>query len=102
MTIESVIRDKIERQFRPTFYEVENESHKHKVPLGSETHFRILVVSDYFKDLSRVDRARKIHELLSLELAGGVHALSQRSFTPAEWAALSDSQKIMISPKCLG
>ena len=102
MKIENAIRQKIESSCSPEYFELENESHKHSVPVGSETHFRLLIVSDFFKNMSRVDRARKVHELLSLELKGGVHALSERMFTLEEWAGLSDQQKLMISPSCLG
>ncbi len=102
MKFENSIRDKIEQYFHPTYFELENESHKHKVPAGSETHFRLLVVSDFFKEMTRVERARKAHEILADELSSGVHALSERFFTLDEWGRLDDAQKLMISPKCLG
>ena len=102
MKIEAAIKEKIETQIDPVYFEIENESHKHHVPAGSESHFRLLIVADFFKDLSRVERARKIHELLKLELASGVHALSERMFTVDEWSKLNDQQKLMISPQCLG
>ena len=100
--IENAIRKKIEQVFVPEYFDLENESHHHNVPTNSETHFRVLIVAKCFENMSRVQRARSIHELLKDELANGVHALTQRMFTPAEWAQLSDQQKLMISPQCLG
>lgn len=102
MKIETAIRSKIQSRFAPEYFELENESHKHSGGPNRETHFRALIVSDFFKDMSRVDRARHMHELLADELNAGVHALSQRMFTLGEWATLSDEQKLMISPSCLG
>ncbi len=102
MKFENSIREKIERVIQPDYFELENESRNHSVPPNSETHFRILLVAQFFEDMSRVERARKMHELLSEELSGGVHALSERMFTPAEWDKLRDAQKLMISPLCLG
>jgi stress-induced morphogen len=102
MKIENSIREKIERLIQPHYFELENESRKHSVPPNSETHFRILLVASFFENMSRVERARTMHELLSDELSGGVHALSERMFTPSEWQKLSDQQKLMISPLCLG
>ena len=102
MKFENSIRAKVKEAFAPDYFELENESHRHNVPAGSETHFRLLIVSDYFKSMSRVDRARKVHQQLAEELKSGVHALSERIFTSEEWDKLPDQQKLMISPKCLG
>ncbi len=102
MKIESSIRQKIESEFTPDYYELENESHKHSGGPNRETHFRTLIVSDFFKGKSRVERARIVHDLLANELSSGIHALSQRMFTLGEWTKLSDDQKLMISPSCLG
>ncbi len=101
MKIENTIRKKLEDKFQPTYLELENESHKHHVPPGSESHFRLLLVSDFFKGKSRVERARIVHSLLAEELSGGVHALSERFFSSEEWSNLNDQQKLMISPNCL-
>jgi BolA protein len=44
----------------------------------------VKVVSDAFKGKSRVDRHRAINNLLELELANGVHALSIDAKAPGE------------------
>ena len=61
--IEALVRANL----NPLHLALENESSQHSVPLGSETHFKILVVSEIFQNISRVDRQRKIHELLNEE-----------------------------------
>ena len=99
--IEEKIHAKLTARFQPTVMEVANESHTHNVPKDSETHFRVLVVSAQFANLSRVARSRLIHETLADELKNGVHALSHRSYTPDEWAKLGESIE-MVSPPCLG
>jgi len=50
----------------------------------SETHFKVLVVSEAFDGMNRVARQRKVNETLRDELAGGVHALTMRTLTPSE------------------
>ena len=65
---------------------VENESHKHAVAPGSETHFKIVVISSSFEDVSRIARHRRIMDALTNELAGPVHALAISAKTPAQWA----------------
>jgi len=101
MKFEKSIREKIEKSLQPEYYELENESSKHSVPPGSETHFRLLVVSEKFSGLSRIDRQRQINALLAEEMSGGVHALSQRALTPQEWEKTKDEFP-MVSPQCRG
>jgi BolA protein len=40
-TVEQRIRNKIQNTFSPPYFEVVNESFKHNVPKGSETHFKV-------------------------------------------------------------
>ncbi len=77
---------------------VENESHKHHVPPGSETHFKIAIASAAFEGLSLVERHRQIHALLSHELSHGVHALTLKTMTAGEWDA--EGESTFKSPPC--
>ena len=99
--IEASLRENIETAFNPEYYELENESHMHSVPVNSETHFRLLVVSDAFEGKSRIDRSRMINDLMKTEMARGLHALSQRAMTPTEWDKIKDTF-VMVSPECRG
>ena len=83
----------------PTHLEVVNESHMHSVKPGSETHFKVVVVSPAFDALSLLARHRRINELLKSELASGLHALSIHAFSPAQWAANTIDT---ASPACRG
>jgi BolA family transcriptional regulator, general stress-responsive regulator len=88
--------------FSPIYFELENESHKHAAQLGGESHFRLLVVSSSFDGVSRIDRSRKVHQVLDQALKEGLHALALRCFSEGEWQALSAEQKSSLaSPKCL-
>ncbi|KTD23595.1 regulator of penicillin binding proteins and beta lactamase transcription (morphogene) [Legionella lansingensis] len=77
---------------------VENESSKHHVPLGSETHFKVLVVSDAFKGMTMINRHRKINSLLDDELKTGLHALTLHLYTPEEWQQRNGTTQ--KSPSC--
>lgn len=99
MDTKSRIRQKLEDNLAPELLEVMNESSQHNVPAGSETHFRLLIVTPKFRDLSRLRRHRRIHELLADELAQGVHALTFDAWTPEEWAAKGQAS---TSPACRG
>lgn len=99
--IENQIRQKLEEQFSPLHMELVNESSMHNVPQGSETHFKLLIVSQAFEGLGRVQRQQKIYSLLKEEMGEIIHALSQRVLTPQEWKTLGGNVSIS-SPQCLG
>lgn len=100
MTMQETITDKLHRNLEPHHLEVRNESHMHNVPPGSESHFRLLVVSGQFEGRSRIERHRAIHRLLADELAEGLHALAVDAFTPGEWERRG--RQAGVSPSCHG
>lgn len=99
MNIEQAINDKVREALEPLHVEVNNESRMHGVPPGSETHFKLLVVSRRFEGVGAVDRHRQVNRLLAAEFAAGLHALSLRVLTPDEWER---DREPIESPKCLG
>ncbi|MCJ8745430.1 hypothetical protein PDJAM_G00130110 [Pangasius djambal] len=97
--VEASIRTKLTQAFDPEHLEVLNESHMHAVPPGSESHFRVLVVSSRFEGLSLLQRHRLVNETLSHELSASVHALAIQAKTPQQW---SSNPSLAKSPPCLG
>ncbi len=96
MSVEKSIHEKLSRAFSPQELTVENESAKHAGHAGTrdrlgrvtgETHFRVVIVSDKFEGLGRVERHRQVNTVLKDELAGPVHALAIKALTPAEAAS---------------
>jgi len=94
------ITEKLTAGLAPIHLAVENESHMHNVPAGSQTHFKVLVVSAAFEGLGAIERHRRVHALLSDELKSGLHALTMRALTPEQWA--TEGGASFESPKCLG
>lgn len=86
MSMETRLRSKLTAAFQPEVLEIENESHKHSSGLGAESHFKVLVVAPAFQGQSRVERQRRVHEVVAEELKSGIHALSLRLLTPEERA----------------
>jgi BolA protein len=100
MSTQQTIKDKLNREFDPVHLEVVNESHMHNVPEGSESHFKVTVVSGAFDGQQLVARHRSVNKVLSDELQGGVHALALHTLTPDEW--FDRAGKVADSPPCLG
>ncbi|XP_054261695.1 bolA-like protein 1 isoform X4 [Macrosteles quadrilineatus] len=74
--VEMVIRKKLSEKLRPIHLEVINESYKHNTPPNAETHFKMVVVSELFKDMTLV-----------------------KAKTPDQWNA---NPEVNPTPKCLG
>lgn len=98
--IQDAIHDELVRSFEPSVLQVINESGGHNVPPGSETHFKVVVVSESFAGQGLVSRHRAVNHSLAAQLEGGVHALSIQALTPEQWAERGGV--VPDSPPCLG
>ncbi len=100
VTVQESITTKIAAALTPAHLEVINESHRHAVPPGSESHFKVVVVSAAFEGQPLVRRHQQVNAILAEELKAGLHALSMETLTAAEWTARGG--EISASPPCLG
>ena len=99
MTIQSTIEARLKSAFEIQHLEVLNESYLHNVAPGSESHFKVTIVSDSFVDLMLIKRHRLVNSALADELQQ-IHALALHTLTPSEW---TDRQgKVADSPNCRG
>ena len=99
--VEEQLRRKLNAAFTPAHMELVNESYMHAVPEGSESHFKLVLVSPHFNGMGLVDRQRKVNEVIAEELAGPVHAFAQHTFTPEEWKKTQGAADTQ-SPECKG
>ena len=99
MSLLAVVEDKLKTELTPDHLEVINESHMHSVAPGSETHFKVVVVSARFEGLSAVKRHQLVYGVLKDQMTKkpGLHALAITSRTPAEWDASPIANE---SPEC--
>jgi BolA protein len=101
--VQRAMTAKLTAALAPLQLEVENESYKHAGPPGSESHFKVLVVSAAFDGVPLLERHRLVHAALAEELKpGGVHALSISAKTPAQMAAAGGRVVAPATPPCLG
>ncbi|WP_186646330.1 BolA family protein [Fluviispira vulneris] len=99
MNIQSTIENKLKDKFNPSYLKVENESYMHSVPKGSETHFRIEIVTNIFENLSLLKRHRLMNEILAEEFSI-IRACSLHTFTQNEWEKRNFTT--IESPNCMG
>jgi len=99
------INDILTKSFSPSYIEVINESFKHNVPKDFETHFKVIIVSEHFRNKSVIEIHKGIYKLLTNEMGekkeNKLHALSLVTKTPEEWNKINqlDNSK---TPNCMG
>lgn len=100
MRVKDIIERKLAERFSLQHLEVVNESGGHNVAPGSETHFKVVLVTSDFQGQRLLARHRLVNETLGAELAAGVHALAIHTYTQEEWRARFGEAP--LSPPCLG
>ena len=100
MTMLNTIEAKLANSIALSHLEVIDESSNHNVPEGSESHFKVILVSDEFNDKSLLKRHRLVNEILAEELQHNIHALAIHTYTTPEWTAQNSNAP--MSPPCLG
>lgn len=80
------------KKLEPTKLELFNDSQKHAghtqhlggAGFTGETHYRLVIESPLFAEVSRIDRQRMVMNLLKDEFNSGLHALEIKAKTPSE------------------
>jgi BolA protein len=75
---------------------ISNESFMHNVPEGSESHFKIVIVSQDFLNLTMIQRHKLVYKKLD-NLMTEIHALSIHAFDENEFKL---NPIILDSPEC--
>lgn len=83
--------------FSPVHLQVDNESHMHNVPPGSESHFKVELVSDAFSGKRAVQQHQMVYAAMG-DLMREIHALALHTWAPAQWSG----ERAVASPQCLG
>jgi len=106
--MQQTIESRLNSSFSIEHLAIENESHMHNVAPGSESHFKVTIVSEDFRELMLIKRHRlvnkaKRHRLVNKALEQElqtIHALALHTMTPDEW--LTRAGKVADSPQCRG
>jgi BolA protein len=95
--IESQIVNTLSSFMNLVSLKIVNESFMHDVPKGSESHFKIVVVTNDFNNLSIIQRHKLIYKILD-NLMNKIHALSIHAFNEEEFKL---NPVILDSPECV-
>jgi len=90
------LTEQLQLSLSPSYLEVINESCNHAGP-ASESHFKLIVVSDQFNELTLIARHRLINHLFKEELTH-IHALAMHTYTADEWQV----KRRAYSYSCIG
>lgn len=100
MSRQQRIHDILSTNLTPSLLDIQNETHLHSVPKGSESHFNVVIVTKQFDGLSRISRHRRVNQLIHDEFSKGLHALSLHLYSPKEWT--DKTYAVPDSPICKG
>ena len=88
MIMQERIVARLTAALEPLVLDVIDESDRHAGHAGARegggTHYRVRVVSAKFERRSRVERHRRVYDLLAAEFADGLHALALIAKAPGE------------------
>ncbi|HEX6957546.1 MAG TPA: BolA family protein [Ferrovibrio sp.] len=90
MSIADRMRGKLTAALAPSRLELIDDSARHAGHAGTrglpggETHFQLVIVSERFRGLNRLQRQRLVHQLVAEEFGAGLHALAITALTPDE------------------
>lgn len=88
MRVASEIRRRLEGALAPERLELIDQSARHAGHAGArpegESHFRLIIVAQSFREKSRVERQRAVYAALGDLMQTDVHALSLVALTPEE------------------
>jgi BolA protein len=95
MDVAQIIEAKLRENLTIDHLTVLNQSDQHRGHGGSpgtgQSHFEAIVVSNDFEGVGKVQRQRKIYQILQAEMAGPIHALALTTLTPAEFKQRASS-----------
>jgi BolA protein len=98
-SMKSQIETTLTSAISPSHMELINESSQHNVPANSETHFKLIAVSDTFEGLNAVKRHQHVYGLMQPYFERGLHALSLHLYSAQEWDKIA---VVPDSPDCMG
>ena len=77
MLLSDIIKSKLNDKFDIMHLEIIDESHKHENHAQSNGgHFKVTIISDYFKDKSLIDRHKMVYSALDDLIKTKIHAIS--------------------------
>ncbi len=100
MSVQNDIKNKLSDNLDIVYLDVINESDNHNVPAGSESHFKVILVSTDFDGKNLLARHRMVNKILEDELSNKIHALAIHAYTEKQWQ--EKNAVAPESPPCLG
>ncbi len=88
MDRKSWLEETLRGALQPQHLEVYDDSARHAGHVGAAGgggHFRVVIVSEAFRDQTPVARQRAVYAALGDAMQSTIHALAMRTLTPEEW-----------------
>lgn len=91
--LNKIIENLLQEKFQPQVLKIEDESKFHfnhierkNIKNSSESHFSVMIVSDFFYGMSFVNRHKEVYKTLNdLLIRGDLHAINIKALTLTEY-----------------
>ncbi|NIH16518.1 MAG: BolA/IbaG family iron-sulfur metabolism protein [Buchnera aphidicola (Periphyllus lyropictus)] len=81
----NLIKKKIKNQIKIKKIKITNQSSVHKNLKKKYSHFKIIIISNYFFRKEILERHRTIYNILSKEIKNKIHGIELYTYTEKEW-----------------
>ena len=91
------IKNRIASNIRNCKIKIIDESHMHaghKNNRQGSAHFKAVIISEHFENLSLIERHKKIYAILGSDMGTTIHAFSMKTFTPDEYKSIINKQTL--------
>ena len=96
--MKKVIYKKIKSKINIFYLKIYNDNQKHILQNNSINHFRLIIVSKNFNNLSLIHRHKKIYSILSQYIPKKIYSLQIFTYDIQEWITIP--KKINIAIQC--
>ena len=98
MSKQQELLERIQAEFQPHFATVENESHMHSSGRGADSHFKLVIVSDAFEGMRKVQRHQKLYQLFADDLKNANGKAWVKHFQNHQIVLVLDSKYFLTFP----
>ncbi|WP_343183451.1 BolA family protein [Buchnera aphidicola] len=95
----NLIKKIIKKKIKIKYIKIYNTSHIHKKFQNNNSHFKIIIVSNYFKKINILKRHQIIYKILFSKFKKKIYGIEMFIYTKKEWK--NKNNKTFISTKCI-
>lgn len=95
--MKNIIYKKIKSKINIFYLKIYDDTNKHILKNNTKKHFRIIIVSEVFHNISLLNRHKKIYAIVRRYIPEKIYSLQINTYSVQEWISLSSNISKAIS-----